>query len=88
MQLFDLPDEETRRTASSSNASRIVFALNYFGVEFEQCFRLILLQEVALKVDTKLLKPEAWVRLWRRDSLGRDVSPVVVVASILASRFL
>ena len=86
-QLVDLPDEETRRAASSRNASRIVFALNYFGVEFEQCFRLFLLQEVALKVDTKLLRSEAWVKLWdSRASIA--VSPHLGVASISASRFL
>ena len=86
MQLFDLPGEETRCSASRSNASRIVSALNYFGVELEQCFRLVLLQAVALKVHAKLLKPEEWVSLWRRDSLGRDVKPFAVVASISASR--
>ena len=47
--------------------------MNYFGLEFEQCFRLVLLQEVALQIHPKLMRPELGVRLWK-DPLVADFS--------------
>ena len=56
--LFYNGDQSAKRLAR-----RIVFALNYFGLEFQQCFRLVLLREVAFQIHKKRLRPELWVGL-------------------------
>ena len=46
-------------------SSRAVLALNYCGRQFESVLRVVLLQDVAALVGTKLLVPDLEVWLWQ-----------------------